>query len=154
MPESAGPVSGASNQERKGPSRGRIGEAANGYVPLAPRGVGLLNAESSWFNATSYPHNPHIHELGFVILFTRGAFGWMPLARSVYPQAPGTLVACLVLGCGARLRSRFHHGQRAGFPRKWCATLCLEYNQHFRPFTGLRGAFKVLRNPFDEPRFE
>jgi hypothetical protein len=38
-----------------------------------------------WFAATSYQH---IDELGFVILFTSGAFGWMPLARSVYPQAP------------------------------------------------------------------
>jgi hypothetical protein len=38
-----------------------------------------------WFTATSYQH---IDELGFVILFTSGAFGWMPLARSVYPQAP------------------------------------------------------------------
>jgi len=38
-----------------------------------------------WFTATSYPH---IDELGFVILFTSGAFGWMSLALSAYPKAP------------------------------------------------------------------
>ena len=67
-----------------------------------------------WFTATSYQH---INELGFVILFTSGAFGWMPLARSEYPRAPGTLGAWLVLECGVRLwslRSRCQHGQRAG----------------------------------------
>ena len=53
-----------------------------------------------WFTATSYQH---INELGFVILFTSGAFGWMPLARSEYPRAPGTLGAWLVLECGVRL---------------------------------------------------
>jgi hypothetical protein len=37
-----------------------------------------------WFTATSYPH---IDELGFVILFTSGAFGWMSLALSAYPKA-------------------------------------------------------------------
>jgi hypothetical protein len=116
MPESAGPVSGASNQERKGPSRGRIGEAANGYVPLAPRGVGLLNAESSWFNATSYPHNPHIHELGFVILFTRGAFGWMPLARSVYPQAPELWSLALSLGVALACAAVVIMVSEQGFP--------------------------------------
>ena len=69
-----------------------------------------------WFNATSYPHNPHIHELGFVILFTRGAFGWMPLARSVYPQAPELWSLALSLGVALACAAVVIMVSEQGFP--------------------------------------
>jgi len=69
-----------------------------------------------WFTATSYPHNPHIHELGFVILFTSGAFGWMPLARSVYPQAPELWSLALSLGVALACAAVVIMVSEQGFP--------------------------------------
>ena len=66
-----------------------------------------------WLTATRYPH---IGELGFVILFTSGAFGWMPLARSVYPQAPELWSLALSLGVALACAAVVIMVSEQGFP--------------------------------------